>query len=430
MGNKFKALFIFIITIALFLGFTSQGFANYYDDEITKVDNRNKEINDRVKVLEDSILKIKNNKQNVESELEKLNAEFIRLTNVIRETEKRVISKEEELSKVRESLVKTYEEISILEKELKKREVEFRQRVKSLHKGEKVSVIDVVVSSDSLGDMLSRLFSYKVIVKEDNRVIEEYLVLSEKLAKKKKESEELVSKLETHLKELQDIQQKLSSDKKKVEDIQKDKELKSKGLDVQLNEMLTERKTLLNEKEESEKVKLNLEKEKLEFLEEQRLWNTTVYSVEDLSGITHFDINVENEISEGKLFVTPAKGRFTSPFGPRWGKFHFGIDIASPVGTPIIASASGVVTKTESHRTYGNVIMVKHVLNDVVYMTVYAHLDSFGVRVGDSVEQGQVIALMGNTGRSTGPHLHFEIHEGGVWGSDNKFVVNPMKFLK
>lgn len=120
-------------------------------------------------------------------------------------------------------------------------------------------------------------------------------------------------------------------------------------------------------------------------------------------------------------YIWPAKGVFTSGYGWRWGRMHRGIDIAAPVGTPIFAAADGeVVTAGWNAGGYGNLVKLKHPDGS---LTVYAHNQRLLVRRGQQVEQGQRIADMGSTGRSTGPHLHFEIHPNG------RGAVNPVAFL-
>lgn len=112
--------------------------------------------------------------------------------------------------------------------------------------------------------------------------------------------------------------------------------------------------------------------------------------------------------------------RFTSGFGPRWGRQHQGVDLAGPVGTPIHATGEGVVTFAGWQRGYGNLIKIQHELG---VETRYGHLSKINVRVGQRVSQNSLIGAMGNTGRSTGPHLHYEVRVNGA-------AVNPMSFMK
>ena len=133
------------------------------------------------------------------------------------------------------------------------------------------------------------------------------------------------------------------------------------------------------------------------------------------------DNHLNGSFSGSTRFIWPAKGVFTSGYGFRWGRMHRGIDIAAPVGTPIVASAPGVVvTAGWNSGGYGNLIELRHPNGS---LTVYAHNNRLIARVGQQVYQGEKIAEMGSTGRSTGPHSHFEIHPAG------KGAVNPMFFL-
>ncbi|WP_313936263.1 peptidoglycan DD-metalloendopeptidase family protein [Anabaena azotica] len=117
----------------------------------------------------------------------------------------------------------------------------------------------------------------------------------------------------------------------------------------------------------------------------------------------------------------PAKGVLTSGYGWRWGRMHRGIDIANAVGTPIYASADGVVEKAGWNKGgYGNLVDIRHADGS---LTRYGHNSRILVQVGQQVRQGQQIADMGSTGFSTGPHSHFEIHPSG------KGAVNPIAML-
>jgi murein DD-endopeptidase MepM/ murein hydrolase activator NlpD len=122
-----------------------------------------------------------------------------------------------------------------------------------------------------------------------------------------------------------------------------------------------------------------------------------------------------------KGYMWPAKGILTSGYGWRWGRMHKGIDIAAPVGTPIIAAAPGkVVSAGWNDGGYGNLVEIEHSDGSV---TLYGHNSRILVKVGQQVAQGQQIALMGSTGYSTGSHSHFEVHLPG------RGAVNPIAYL-
>jgi len=116
----------------------------------------------------------------------------------------------------------------------------------------------------------------------------------------------------------------------------------------------------------------------------------------------------------------PLTGVLSSPFGERWGRNHEGIDIAVPVGTSVKAAECGTVVFAGNGGSYGNLVKIDHG-NGVV--TAYAHLDKINVSTGQTVNADTEIALSGNTGRSTGPHLHFEVVKDGT-------PLNPDKYLK
>ncbi len=131
--------------------------------------------------------------------------------------------------------------------------------------------------------------------------------------------------------------------------------------------------------------------------------------------------NIPEIPTEFTGFIWPAKGVLTSGFGRRWGRAHRGIDIAAPIGTPIMAAAAGeVISAGWNSGGFGKLVKIRHADGSVTY---YAHNHRILVRRGDYVQQGQQVAEMGSTGRSTGPHLHFEIRPNG------KGAVNPVAML-
>lgn len=114
----------------------------------------------------------------------------------------------------------------------------------------------------------------------------------------------------------------------------------------------------------------------------------------------------------------------TDTYGTRGGK-HYGIDVAAPEGTNVVSIADGVVTRSYYSDTYGNVIFIEH-LNGLE--TVYAHLHVRGAEEGQAVTEGESIGTVGNTGRSSGNHLHFEVHKGN-WNIDKSESIDPFLVL-
>jgi len=122
--------------------------------------------------------------------------------------------------------------------------------------------------------------------------------------------------------------------------------------------------------------------------------------------------------------VFPIDGaRLTSPFGPRWGTTHSGVDLAAPMMTPEYAAVDGVVLRAGAASGFGLAVYILTESGDVM---VYGHMEEITVEAGQYVEAGQTVALVGNRGQSTGPHLHFEIQQGGLEGKR----VDPMDWLR
>ncbi|NLE79999.1 MAG: M23 family metallopeptidase [Rhodococcus sp.] len=119
--------------------------------------------------------------------------------------------------------------------------------------------------------------------------------------------------------------------------------------------------------------------------------------------------------------VQPVSGTLTSSFGSRWGAHHGGLDVAAPIGAPVLAAADGQVIDAGPASGYGQWVRVQH---DDGTVTVYGHVNDYFVSPGQRVEAGQQIATVGNRGQSNGPHLHFEVHEQGG------MKVDPAEWLQ
>jgi murein DD-endopeptidase MepM/ murein hydrolase activator NlpD len=130
---------------------------------------------------------------------------------------------------------------------------------------------------------------------------------------------------------------------------------------------------------------------------------------------------IKNPIPSGVAFLSkPSRGSISSNFGARWGEVHHGIDIASNVGDPIDSALDGTVKETSYNSVYGNMIVVDH---GAGIETIYGHCSKVLVKPGQRIKRGDMIGKVGTTGRSTGPHLHFELRVNGT-------AINPNKYIK
>ncbi|SEM48256.1 Murein DD-endopeptidase MepM and murein hydrolase activator NlpD, contain LysM domain [Loktanella fryxellensis] len=134
------------------------------------------------------------------------------------------------------------------------------------------------------------------------------------------------------------------------------------------------------------------------------------------------EINLYRIAADAAPFDMPIKAnfRFSSGFGSRWGRMHEGTDFSAPIGTPVYAPADGVVIYSGWLSSYGRLIKIQH---EFGIETRYGHLNALNVNVGDRVSRGDHIGDTGNSGRSTGPHLHYEVRVGGK-------AVNPMIYIQ
>lgn len=162
-----------------------------------------------------------------------------------------------------------------------------------------------------------------------------------------------------------------------------------------------------------------------------KMYNTTVDELIEANGIVdHTDIPVGTRlripgtvVSGSSGLAWPLRGKISSPYGPRWGRMHEGIDIPAPRGTAFRAAANGLVIGSaynlKGYSGYGNVIIIDHGRG---IRTLYAHNNKNKVRSGSCIRSGEVIGEVGATGNATGSHLHFEVRKNGQ-------PVNPLNYL-
>ena len=162
--------------------------------------------------------------------------------------------------------------------------------------------------------------------------------------------------------------------------------------------------------------------------------NNSLYYFDKKGSEGHYDHNGKSV--EKALMKTPINGaRLSSAFGMRkhpidgYNKMHRGTDFAAPMGTPIMASGSGVITRARWCGGGGNCVKIKH---NSTYETIYAHMKNFasGIKEGVRVKQGQIIGYVGSTGKSTGPHLHYEVVKNGKKINSQKLKLPSGKILK
>lgn len=347
----------------------------------------------------------------LKAEQDRLKQEVQTLDLKITDTNEKILEKDEEISKKKEEIALLEAEINELNIRIEKRSELLKERARSFQRsGGAISYLDVLLGANSFGEFLDRVTAVSTIMDADKQLIKEHENDLEQVEKLKKKQEDELVNLETLKKELEQMKASLDEQRKQKDALMEQLRQQQETIENEVMD-LKEQEELLAAQEAAMKKAIQLEKERLAELERQKQQNGGTYPKDT-----------------GGAFMVPAAGSVTSEFGPRWGEFHYGLDIAKKGSVPIVAATSGVVIRSYYSSSYGNAIFISHSINGNIYTTVYAHLSSRKVSTGDVVARGQQIGYMGNTGYSFGQHLHFEIHE-GPWTANKGNAVNPRKYL-
>ncbi|MEX2253304.1 MAG: peptidoglycan DD-metalloendopeptidase family protein [Thermoleophilaceae bacterium] len=302
--------------------------------------------------------------------------------------------KRAELFAVRDKLEVARDRLEQLRAELAEAEDALATRLAELYKEDRPDVLTVVLEADGFGDLLERTEFLDRVSDQDAEVINRVRVLK---AEAKRRADELAT-LERRAQEAADAIQAQRDDIAAA----RDELARSRDqLASQRSGRRAARAKIARYREGLEENLRGLEREQAEV--QQRLSGLPAGPAQRGSG----------------ALIIPTNGTFTSPFGSRWGRLHAGVDIAAPTGTAIRAAAAGRVVMAGMSGGYGNYTCIQH---GGALSTCYGHQSRIGVSSGQSVSSGQVIGAVGNTGNSTGPHLHFETRINGS-------PVDPMGYL-
>ena len=328
------------------------------------------------------------------------------LQGEIRGTQRRLSTVQTELDGAREELLAVRDDLEVARdrlararSELQAGRIALADRLVELYKADEPDALTVILEADGFADLLERTEFLERISDQDREIVARVKVLKARAEK----SEGLLAKLE------QRKQTAAVTILRRRDDIAstRDRLASSQG---QLRYQRNGRRTILAS------------------VRKQR-----VAAQEDLAAMERAQAGIRNSLAgagapgnfgggikrgSGRL-IYPVNGTFTSPFGQRWGRLHAGIDISAPTGTPIRAADSGRVALAGWTGGYGQYTCIQHTGS---MSTCYGHQSRIGVSGGQGVSQGQVIGAVGNTGNSTGPHLHFEVRINGN-------PVDPMGYL-
>lgn len=322
-----------------------------------------------------------------------------------------------ELSSLEEQRISKEEEIAAAQQELEEaRQTEENQyeamklRIRYMYERGETSYFDILLQSENIADMLNRAEYISQIAEYDRNQLELYARTKEEVAQKE-------AVLEQEHSELLAVQEATEAKQTSVETLLANKQQELQSYEAQIasaeNQISEYEKDIALQEARIKEIEEEIRRQEEEARKQAEAAGTT-YKTTSLG-----DINF--------IWPCPSSSRITSGFGGRSSPTegassnHKGIDIGASTGSDILAAAGGTVTISTYSSSAGNYIMISH---GGGVSTVYMHCSQRLVEVGDTVSQGQVIAKVGSTGYSTGPHLHFEIRSGGG-NVDPSLYVSP-----
>lgn len=384
-----KKMLLTCITIISTLALVASMLLNSY----AATESDKKELQNKIDQAKNELNQISDNKDDAQSELESL-------TNQVTDIQNEIEALKVQLEELNDSIEQKTEEIKNQEAEIEEKDELLRKRLVALYKLGDTSYLDVLFNSEDLFDFLSRYSMIKRIADADTDLINQ----------------------------LEEQKEKLENDKKELESAQ----LKVKELKV-AQEVKRANLQTLQEQKQSEINKLS-EEEKAKQADIDA-YNAAMVQVnkelEEAARKAQEAMEKNNGGSDGLKFdgsfIWPCNNKIvTSRMKYRWGRWHKGIDIGARYEN-VYASASGYAYNAYDKNGYGTYIMIFH---GDGYVTLYGHLDSSHVSDGQYVKQGQVIATSGNSGGSTGPHLHFEIRKATSFSSFfSSNWLDPLDYL-
>lgn len=352
--------------------------ASALDKKLAELEQMQREIEEHKK----QISSVKSTESSILKELERLELDLMLC-------EKELAYIQARTAYLNDRIAATSEEIDIVETQLTAQKEAFETRLVSMYKAGRISYLEVLLDSESLSEFMWRLRYLRDIAAQDNELIDSY---------------------NESLEELLALKAELESDKQDLENLRVEEEQKKVAIASRSYDREQYLAKIQSERKQYERA--------LDEMERQSQELTKI--IQQLQAEARKEGNVQISM------IRPVVGGWISSYyGNRWHpllggyRFHSGIDFAVNRGTPIMAAEAGTVIFSGNNGGYGLCVILDH---GGGLSTLYAHADKILVKIGDEVLKGQTIALVGSTGISTGPHLHFEVRVNGN-------TEDPLKWL-
>lgn len=362
--------------------------------DIDKLKNEKKEAANQRKDVENQISKLKNDINGAIEKRTKLDEQIAATEREIASTEALIASYEQMLAQIAEELVQNQEEEA-------EQYALFCERARVMEESGTTSYWSVLFKADSFSDLLSRLSDVQEVMNYDQQVLDSLRRLRSGIEAKQDYQEQLKAEAEEAKADLQAAKASLDAKRKEAND-----------LVVQLQADMEASEELLKQKEAAEaEIQSEIKKKEKELADKIAAERAAAAAAAGSQAVDW------TATTGGYIWPESASKKITSPMGsrntgiPGASTNHKGVDIGG-VGTTttVVAAKAGTVIISKYSSSYGNYVVISHGPGNT---TLYAHMSSRSVKEGDVVSQGQVIGVTGSTGISSGPHLHYEIKEGG-----------------
>jgi peptidoglycan hydrolase CwlO-like protein len=413
-------------------GFAVEASISSLKDQQNQIEKEKSEVSSTINDADQQINSLNEQQSDVKEQM-------TRIDMSIGDTHKKISEKTAELEETKAEITRLQEEIKVTKERIEKRNELLKERARNYQEtGGMVSYLDVLMGSHNFSDFIDRANAVATIMEADQDILKQHEADKKSLEENQAKLEEELASVQTMLADLDKLNQQLNAQRAEQDQLlatleQQEEEIHEHKMELQEEAQLLAAQSAAIQKA----ISLEQKRQEEEAAAAAASAAAAAAAAEAAASAANNNSSSGNgggdstsqqstaPVSSG-AFTMPANGTFTSGFGGRWGTTHYGIDIANrAAGVPVWAAADGVVIQSYYSSSYGNVVFIAHSVNGQTYTTVSAHMETRFVSSGAVVRKGQQIGIMGNTGDSTGKHLHFELHR-GEWNSSKSNAINPV----